>query len=69
MSEPNNQSNELSLDQLDGINGGTIEKVRFSAGGRNHLHRGGRIQAGRRRHDHQKQEKHEKDSMNSGKHP
>ena len=34
MSEPNNQSNELSLDQLDGINGGTVEKVRFSAGGR-----------------------------------
>ena len=33
MSEPNNQSNELSLDQLDGINGGTIEKVRFSVGG------------------------------------
>ena len=41
MSEPNNQSNELSLDQLDGINGGTIEKIMFSAGGRNRLHRGG----------------------------
>mgnify|MGYP004124683135 CR=1 FL=1 len=31
MSEPNNQSNELSLDQLDGINGGTVyDKINFS---------------------------------------
>ena len=32
MSQPNNQSNELYLDQLDGINGGTFEQLGLRRG-------------------------------------